>query len=373
MSNGRLTVALEPRDLPADGVFATEVINTGMPHALTMSMSPGTPQTVSVPPGVYLVRASLPSGELLTGTAEVAADTDAEVTVGVPRGEGRRTKGAGGPPVTVWARLWRGAAPTAWPTDAREEWTPAGGRVIYLPTGLGLHALQVGGRDIAWRVVCLPPSDSCRITFVRVPPAEDFEEGLRVRAWGADPEVESVLRYLVAGQLDHAMALMDKLAGGADAPSPSYRSLEAAVVIGYVLLKSRGTAGLREWASTVGAGDEWLPDLHVIHAWRLLRERTASQRRLARERLLAAADAGVPRYTEGLRLLFEGLRLVEASDPGDTAVRSAVADVRPYAQACDWASPQTTYWGSGPAAPDLTRRAGDPEDSRDVADLRVGR
>jgi hypothetical protein len=373
MSDGRLTVELAPRDLPSDGVFATEVISTGVPHSLTMSMSPGTLRTVSVPAGIYLVRVSLPSGELLSGTVEVAADADATVTVTATRAAAARaTKGSGEPPVHVWVRLWRGVVPAGWPAEARNVPTRDGRRTVRLETGPGLHALQLGGRDVAWRVVCLPPADSCRVTLDRVRQVEDFEEGVRVRAWGSDARAGAMLRYLVAGQLDQARALAGDVYEEAAPSRQQHQSLEVATVAGYVLLKSRGNEGLRDWANTVADRYDWLPDGHVIQAWQLLRESGASRRNLARERLLDAVDAGVPRYTEGLRLLFEGLRLVGVSDPADVAVRSAVSEVRRYAESCDWAAPQTTYWGTGPTEPSLARRVGLPDDWSDVAEFWVG-
>jgi hypothetical protein len=352
-------------------VLVVEIINMASAHSLTVPVSPLAPGTVSVPAGVYLVRASLPSGELLTETAEVSAQAGAPPVTVLRRPAGRPTKGRGGTPVVVWVRLWRNGEPVSGPggdLTRRDD----GAVVIALSPGAGLNALQFGGRDVQWRVVCLPPGNSCRVSFERVPEEEDFEEGLRVRASGGDARVESVLDYEFAGQLDLATALAGDLVTEEAGRLPAYASADAAAVAGLLLVKAPRSAHLAAWVVAVGDQYGWLPDLHVVHAWRWLRERGRSKRAIARDLLLRAADAGVPRYTEGLRLLYDGLRLVAASDPWDSAAEEAVSEVRPYAEACDWASPRTTYWGRGPAEPSLARHLGEPDDWQDVTELRVG-
>jgi hypothetical protein len=83
-------------------------------------------------------------------------------------------------------------------------------------------------------------------------------------------------------------------------------------------------------------------------------------RDLARRRLIQAATIGVPAYTEGLRLLFEGLRAFAADDPDDTEIRRLLDKVGAYTAACDWTAPYTTYWADRPDNPSLQRHVGLP-------------
>jgi hypothetical protein len=244
---------------------------------------------------------------------------------------------------------------------------------VDLQTDLGLNAVQVGGDEVAWRFVCLPPSTSCQIQLEVVRRVDDPEEGVRIRTWGGNIAARAMLRYLVAGQVAQAKAVAgDLLETATQLFREKVQSPEGATVAGYLLLRLHESARLREWPDRFASLFDWLPDAHVIHAWQLLRERGAPGRDLARRRLLDAADAGVPRYTEGLRLLFEGLRLFGGADPDDHLVSNAVQAIRGYAEACDWSAPQTTYWGERPEEPALGRRVGQPDEWNGVVEFRLG-
>jgi hypothetical protein len=368
--DGRLTVRLAAGDLPAHGRYATELVNTVTPFSVTIPVTPAEPASAAVPEGVYLVRTLLPTGEQLTATVEVTAGAEAAVTVqtgGLPT---PRMKGSDGPSVAVWLRAWGDDGPEPWPADVTAAPDPAGRVVLRVPLVPGWHSLQVGGRGVAWRVLRLPPAETCRIVLDRVDDEDDFDDGVRVRAWGGDRWAESVLRYLAAGQTDLARAMAGDLhvAAGDEMPATA----EAACAAGYLLVRSRGTTRL-PWFYRAASRFDTVPDLHILNGTLLLRERGVSRQQLGRAALLEAHRLGLPHYTEGLRLLFDGLRWLAASGGRDTAVESAVAELQKYAAACDWTGQQTSFWGRGPGMPSLRRIDGDVPDGNTALMLRVGR
>ena len=370
MSEGRLTVSLGAGDLPAHGMYATELVNTETPFSLTIPVSPAEPASATVPEGVYLVRTLLPGGEQLTATAEVTAGSEAAVTVEAAGPPTPGTKGGDGPSVAVWLRAWGTADPEPWPPGVAAAPEPTGRVVLQVPVAPGWRALQLGGRTVAWRVVRLPPAEACRVVLDRVADDDDADAGVRMRVWGTDPRAESVLRYLAAGQAGHARAMAGDLdvAAGGEVPATA----EAACAAGYLLLRSRGTAGVR-WAARAADRFDTVPDVHVVQGALLLRERGLSRQRLGRRALLEAYRLGLPHYTEGLRLLFDGLRWLASADGRDRAVESAVAELRDHAAACDWTAPQTSFWGRDPRTPSLRRIDGDLPYGNTLFWVRVGR
>jgi hypothetical protein len=95
----------------------------------------------------------------------------------------------------------------------------------------------------------------------------------------------------------------------------------------------------------------WLPDAAVVRVAQLLTGQPTVPRTELRNRLLSAAAAGIPVYTDSLNWLYRGLILLAREAPGDMDVREALDGVRPYADACDWGSALTTFAGRSPGAP----------------------
>jgi len=59
---------------------------------------------------------------------------------------------------------------------------------------------------------------------------------------------------------------------------------------------------------------------------------------------------GLPYYTVGLKLLFDGLRLVNDLSPGQE-LEVAIEKLRPYMAAADWRAETTTFCGIDPSIP----------------------
>jgi hypothetical protein len=122
----------------------------------------------------------------------------------------------------------------------------------------------------------------------------------------------------------------------------------SAVIAGYHMVRT-GRVDRPEWLENLVA---WFPsfaDTAVIRgASALLDEDSTVCRAKAREYLIEATRRGIPAYTVGLRLLFDGLRRLVEKDFNDDPLQEALAAVRAVAAYADWGSTQTTFTSQPP-------------------------
>jgi hypothetical protein len=296
----------------------------------------------------------------------VLGDSTGAVTEVPDPGAESFTPGTGGadrrPTRPLFARLWLGDTPSTWSDTVEVE--PDGAITARLSTGLGPYALQVGGPETAWRTVRLPPAYGVTLTVSRSEDTAGFDDGVHVGVTSASPVAGSLLGYLASGQLDAAQIVAPELVRQAEELfRGKMANPEGAAAAGYFLLRAGQQESVRNWPENFANWFDWLPDAAVIHAWQLLRRPRVPERDVARARLLQAARAGAPCYTEGLRLLFQGLQLLGNEDPDDADVAGALEQVRLFAAACDWDAVHTTYWSARPDRPGLQRHTGWPTEA----------
>lgn len=405
---GLLRVTLDPACVSQGQMLACEVVGGG--ERYTAMLAADLPYELEVPPGTYVIRATMPSGTVLVAAATVEADTETSMVLGrvlAPvekpgpewgdrglleawrpdvlgpdvlepdlldadvtgeRGVGPRqptTPAPEPPPLLprrrVWARLWLGSLTSTW-SDAVST-TPEGAVVVEMSTGVGPYTVQVGGPDVAWRTVCLPPAYGATVRVVASEDPTGFDDGVHVSVAGRSPLAASMLGYLASGQMDSAWIVAPELVAQAKRLfQEKMASPEGAAAAGYFLLRAGQQETIGDWPENFANWFGWLPDAQVIHAAQLLRRPEAPERDVARMRLLDAVAAGVPRYTEGVRVLLESLQALAWQDPQDQDVADALAEARRYASACDWSAVHTTYWASRPGEPTLERPTGWPSD-----------
>jgi len=99
-----------------------------------------------------------------------------------------------------------------------------------------------------------------------------------------------------------------------------HRDPYTAAVAGYLLLRIGRTDILAAWSAKLCEAAPSLPDGSILHAWVALSGEYGNGAKYteeARKGLLQAMKCGIPLYVEGLRLLFEGLRLTHATEELD--------------------------------------------------------
>jgi hypothetical protein len=203
-------------------------------------------------------------------------------------------------------------------------------------------------------VILVPPSTKIRFRLTTasatpIPGDPDCVEP-RIVVEGDDGASESLLRYLWSGQLVSAQPLGDRVVANAEQMlEANPADVRGAAIAGYYLLRIGAYERLRDWPKDFAKRAKWLPDSAVIHAWQILRDPRLDDYHTARTRLLQAEIAGMPVYAEGLRLLYDGLRLFAEKD---AEAAQAATHVARYLRAMNTRSPLTEIFGRGPASPD---------------------
>lgn len=348
--------------------------------------------SLPVPPGIYGVRATLASGALFEQTIQVKSGEQGTCTLELyqasphedhewayltqpinPVGERLLSEKQY---KSVWLRMWRRSRDGSWEivpipvNDVQQAtWNEDGVTYSFHTSSSRLHLLQVGGPEIPWKNVALPSSQE---VMVLVRPAAGPVEAvhpLDVVVSSDDWRTESLLSLMQRGDLSTAQSLYDELQLAEELLRQKMVNTNAAAVGGYFLLRARDLERLHNWANNLANWFEWMADGPVIHAWQIIMEsKDKSKQRSglleqARMRLLEAVSRGFPIYTEGLRLLRDGLLYFDSRAQGkDTEIATALTRIGAYAGAADWSATNTTFTGKSPGTPEAGARKGTPKD-----------
>jgi hypothetical protein len=203
--------------------------------------------------------------------------------------------------------------------------------------------------------VALPPAERIRVLIMYRDQDDARDRPLDVIADGDNPRAEALLGYITTGAFESARSVSDTVIADAEALlHDKTKDVSGASIAGYFLLKAGKAERRGAWTHNLCDWFPWLPDGAVIDGWRRLR--AASPERVeARNRFVDAATRGIPLFTYGLRLLFDGLMLCSANpDLATPEVTRALAFVQPYAAAADWTASNTTHFGTLPNDPQST-------------------
>lgn len=181
--------------------------------------------------------------------------------------------------------------------------------------------------------------------------------------------LEGLLALLQRGELEEATELEQHAALAERLLYGKRENIVGAAVGGYYLLRTNDYERLHDWASNLADWFEWMADGPIIHAWQIIGEYRKSRGEngsgtleKARKRLLLAARRGFPIYTEGLRLLRDGLLLFDQRAEGtDKEVRTALRQIGGYVASANWNASTTTFIGKTPNEPSPERISGVPE------------
>lgn len=158
--------------------------------------------------------------------------------------------------------------------------------------------------------------------------------------------VRSLLSFMTSGNIQQAKSLHEEYA-----EQFLYEKLDNpvyATVGGYYLLKVKALDRIHHWANNLAEWFPNIPDGAIIHAWQMLLQGDTNVNAI-KIRLLQAFQRGIPLFTEGLRLLYEGLNMLAFSEQTkDATVEEALKTVRTAMQLADMRQPHTTLLTSNP-------------------------
>lgn len=196
------------------------------------------------------------------------------------------------------------------------------------------------------------PDTRCRILKSRNPLQPEFEYDVTVTF--SDQRSQAMLSLLNGGDISRVKDLW--------LPNQAERMLQekmrntiGAAIGGYYLLKTRELGRMHDWAANLANWFPWFPDGRIIFAWQQILLSESDTEPLSRmptiRRNLLQATHEPPLFTEGLRLLYEGLSMCSSLLQNSEEVDDALLKVRKLLASSDRSKPTTTFTGGFPNHP----------------------
>jgi hypothetical protein len=363
---GPLTIKFAS-DMPAATV---EVVSPDLEVVQRVMLDPGRSTTVTVPSEASFLRVHLPSGQI--ATLKDPGNLTREVSLQTIQ---RRSPGSQPPleeelpersSVSEIRRFHRGRSRKA--TLAMTPPTPVlplrtYGRVELSGAGVPISgALASSGREAQWQLPHQPqqpplalkileqsgtrlelrvPGNASRI-WARADALRD-QSAVRfsVRIATIASSADTIASYLQRGDLYSAEAMAQWVGEAAGLLFDKMEDPYAAAVGAYLLLRLKRFNEMHDWARNLASRFDFLPDACVIWAWQLVHQQPSNTDEI-RKYFLMAVDRGLPVYSEGLRLLTDGLRLMgrDGQVPRDKVAQSAGVVL--------WSSPLTASLAAEP-------------------------
>lgn len=200
--------------------------------------------------------------------------------------------------------------------------------------------LSVSSKSSFTKLICLPRGAKINVRFKkRLNSSGDFDRSIDVLVSTDYQRAEALLDMLNTGAMLEAKSFVNaRLAE--DLLQRKIENAWAAAIGGYYLLKVKDNERLHDWANNLANWFEWFSDGAIIHAWQMIAENNGEDnKKLLRikRRLLEGQKRGLPLFTEGLRLLLDGLsQLSTIFKRHDMEVEQALDTVKSYAAFVDW-------------------------------------
>jgi len=232
------------------------------------------------------------------------------------------------------------------------------GRLSFDTASDKLQVLQVfGPRFVPSRFIALPPRERISVVYQPAERPSYYDGGVSVRVASHDPIVETMLRFLrySDSQTQNSLAPV-ALETAEQTLRNKFERPSEALAAGYYLLRIGGYEYLHDWLRNFSDRFKHLPDPPVLFAWQCLRQRTDTVEAAAFW-FLEGARRGIPIYTEGMQLLFDGLELMATSEDAPAKYREdariELKRIRPYYEARRGQNIHTTFLGITPNEPSL--------------------
>ncbi|WP_321929603.1 hypothetical protein [Paraburkholderia guartelaensis] len=262
----------------------------------------------------------------------------------------------------VWVTVWAIRANRWIATDMRpqQQQRGDGARLIVLDVPACPHTLQVGGDDVAWRLVSLPPNGPVRVALTRR--ATEDGDSIDVTVGRVSPGNELIMSYLSSGGTTEAAQLAEAWQA---ADVALYKKMEdpvSAAAGAYVLLKMNRLDERRQWVSNLV---EWFPYLAdgPIVAAALALQRKNPDKQSVRKYIAQAMERGLPVFSIGISTLVETMAAIHRGKRESKSFQMWYQAARAYLQARASKGAYLSFYGRSPAEPSWTRiygRADEP-------------
>lgn len=210
------------------------------------------------------------------------------------------------------------------------------------------HLLQIGGEDIAWRVISLPPGGVVRVALT--PSDKEIGNSMDITIGRRDADNELIMSYLARGAMEEVTSLADAWQTADQMLQDKYQDPVGAVAGAYVLLKLRRLDQRRDWMENLATSFSHLADTAIVSAAFLLQDEVPDEL-LIRDRIKQALENGLPVFTLGAKLLVETMAAIHRGEEESAEFQTYYLQAKTYAQAICTQGAYFAFYGTTPKTP----------------------
>lgn len=210
------------------------------------------------------------------------------------------------------------------------------------------HLLQVGGDEVGWRLVTLPPGQLVRVALTRSTKNEGNSVDITIAREHADNEI--ILSYLTNGAISEANTLADTLDVADKLLQEKIADPVSAVVGGYFLLRNNKLDVRERWVQNL---KNWFPaiaDGAIISAALAARSDDATEE-MIRKDIEQALERGLPIFKIGGDILLQTMAAVHRGEGEKKRFHQSYLALQAYVRAAVPAGPYFAFEGMSPAEP----------------------
>lgn len=221
-------------------------------------------------------------------------------------------------------------------------------RQVSLDVPAGPHLLQVGGDNVAWRLVSLPPGGLVRVALTGS--ASEEGDSIDVTIGRTHATNELIMSYLSSGAAVEAERLGDAWEAADLALYAKAQDPVSAAAGAYLLLKLKRLDERRQWVDNLINWFPYLADGAIVAA-ALALQRGDSDQKTVRNYLNLAVNRGLPVFMLGVSILVETMAAVHRGKRESKKFHSAYQAARAYNQARCSKGAYFAFYGRSPAEP----------------------
>ncbi|WP_247036020.1 hypothetical protein [Neorhizobium sp. SHOUNA12A] len=251
----------------------------------------------------------------------------------------------------VWMTLWS-LNDGRWQSKplevASRDADPNGMQQVTIDVPNNPHLLQVGGDEVGWRLVTLPPDQTVRVALTRSPRRGGDSIDITIARKQADNEI--ILSYLREGAISEANTLAETLDIANQLLKDKIEDPISAAAAGYVLLRNNKLTERQAWVRNLM---DWFPALAdgAIIAAALTARLDGTAEKTIRDYIKTALDRGLPIFSIGADMLLQTMAAVHGGDDEKKGFHQSYLALQAYVRAAVPVGPYFAFEGFSPAEP----------------------
>jgi hypothetical protein len=215
----------------------------------------------------------------------------------------------------------------------------------------GLELLEIQSKSNVSYYVVIPEGNKVTVVL-RAVRTEIKDTKVEAFVSTSNKDAEAILGFMASGDMPRAGSI---LADKAESLlQDKVQDVAAATIGAYYLVKARDWERTHDWLYNLSNWFPFLSDGPLLCAWEIIGKEKEPEKKLfdIRKLLLESVRRGIPVYTQGLKLLYEGLVMLKnQNDDYDPQVEQGLVKISSYMAAADLTKDYVSFFGTGPDKP----------------------